>query len=395
MTPLRGHSGTKDIVQVATAVNEDINVLMSVTDYGDDEGRSLLFTEIAKKNLLNSLNLTLDEISEKRNNPDREKVGVLLDFPALTYDLKKDYLEFLARLNNDLDNKEAGKGCLIYSVLPFRDVEGIYEDSLYCAGVRKHVDLFVLRAHNFGEPMADLGHGPVMPIDWPRMVDLDSIVNYYTVNCNIPVNKLVIEFPYYGIVMVGDTAPYSRRPLIPLNEIVNLVESERTLDTFSLAWERATDTASFFYEDTLSLNIKYDWLSRRKKLAGISLYGLGYGHGMDEPQMKDGLWEIVAVNFAEPAPRLLFIGIGYLLAFIATGIILSVILHWQVRYALRATRSRFWFYVLLVVCLFLAMVLCILPVTVVPVMWKLIALALLLIFPLGSKAIKYIKLARR
>lgn len=385
----------KDIVQVATAVNEDINVLLAVTDYGDYGYRREFLSEIAKKNLLNSLDLMLTEISDKRSNPDREKVGVMLDFPSVTWNLRKDYLEFLRRLNNDLDNREAGKGCMIYSVLPLLDPDEIYADSMWCLEVRKNVDVFVLRAHNFGKPMTKNSRGPVMPIDWPGMFDLDSVVNYYTKTCDIPASKIVVEFPYYGTVMVNDTVPHSMEPLVPLNEIINLVESKRVLDTIGLAWKRPLDTLSFFYEDTLSLNVKYDWVNRKKKLAGIGIYGLGYGHGMDEPLMKDGLWAIIADNFAEPAPRLLFIAIGYLLSFIAAGIVISVVMYWQVRYALRATMGRFWYYLLLFTCLITAIVFCILPVTTIGVMWKLIALALLLIFPLGRKAMKYILMARK
>ena len=386
---------TKDIVQVATAVNEDINVLLAVTDYGDYGYRREFLSEIAKKNLLNSLDLILNELSNKRSNADREKVGVFLDFPSVTWNLRKDYLEFLKRLNNDLDNREAGKGCLIYSVLPLLDSDEIYADSMFCLEVRKNVDLFVLRAHNFGKPMTTHGHGPVMPVDWPGMYDLDSVVNYYTKTCDIPASKIAIEFPYYGTVMVNGKTPFSQEPLVPLNEIINLVESKPQLDTFSLAWKRSLDTLSFHYEDTVSLAIKYDWVARKRKLAGIGVYGLGYGHGMDEPLMKDGLWAIIADHFAEPAPRLLFIAIGYLLAFVAAGIVISVIMNWQVRFALRATMSRFWYYLLLFVCLLAAIVLCILPVTTASVMVKLIALALLLIFPLGRKAMKYVMMARK
>lgn len=382
----------KDIVQVATSVNEDLNVMLAVTDYGDYGYRREFLSEIGKKNLINSLDLKLTEISDRRSNPDREKVGVLLDFPTVPWNLRGQYAEFLNRINNDLDNKEAGKGCLIYAVLPPLDEFEMYSDSVFSRELRKNVDLFVLRAHGFGKKLHPKMRGPMMPMDWPGIVDLDSVIKYYVQECKIPKNRIVVEFPYYGTVMVHDTIPAREKPLIPLNEIINLIDAPRKLDTFSLCWERKIDTTSYLYEDSLSLDVKYRWVAK-ERLAGVGMYGLGYGHGMDEPLMKEKLWENVAVHFAQPAPRLLFPGVAFLLCFLALGIVGSVINHWQVRYILRAKRGRFWYYLGLLFFTIVAIVLCALPVTVVSVKWKLISVAVLLIFPLGKKAFKFIKKA--
>jgi hypothetical protein len=397
----RNDSGTaafriKDIVEVSTTVNKDLNVLLAVTDYGDYGYRREFLTEIAKKNLLNSIDLILTDFTDRRANEDREKVGVLLDFPKLSWNLRTDYAEFLARLDNDLDNKEAGKGCLIYTVLPPIDENEIYSDSIFSLEMRKHVDLFVLRAHSFGEKLSPRMRSPMMPIDWPdpEVVDLDSSINYYVKECKIPRNRLLVEFPYYGTVYLHDTAISRDKPLVPLNEIVNLVDAPRVLDTFSFSWKRTLDTTSFFYEDTLSLGVKYKWLNKRK-LGGIGIYGLGYGHGMDEPEMKEGLWDLIAVNFAQPAPRLLFAGVGFLLLYMAAGVVGSVIFNWQVRYILRAKRGRFWYYASLLFFMLLSAVLCILPVSMISVKIKLISLVVLLIYPLGRKAFKYLKFARK
>lgn len=397
----RNDSGTsafrlKDIVEVATTVNQDLNVLLAVTDYGDYGYRREFLTEIAKKNLLNSLDLILTDFTDRRANEDHEKVGVLLDFPKLSWNLRNDYAEFLARLDNDLDNKEAGKGCLIYTVLPPIDENEIYSDSLFSLEVRKHVDLFVLRAHTFGEKMSPRQRSPMIPTDWPdpTVIDLDSSINYYVKECKIPRNRLLVEVPYYGTVYLHDTVISHDKPLIPLNEIINLVDAPNVLDTFSFSWKRTLDTTSYFFEDTLSLSLKYSWLNRNK-LGGVSLYGLGYGHGMDEPKIKETLWDLISSNFGQPAPRLLFPGVGFLLLYMATGVVGSVIFNWQVRYILRAKRSRFWFYASLVFFMLVAAVLCILPVQIISVKIKLISLVVLLIYPLGRKAFKFLKFARK
>jgi hypothetical protein len=381
----------KDIVEVATAVNSQLNVLLALTDYGDGGYRTSFLPEIPKKNLFNSLDLILDEFNEKRGGGDeREKVGILVDFPNVSWNHRNDFAEFLARIKKDLDNRELGKQCLLYLVLPpYEDHYVLYKDSVFAAKVRQSVDLFVLRAHGFADPVFADAYGPMIPIDRPAdLMDLDSVVNYYNKKAKIPLNKLTVEVPYYATVRT-DSGLSGYRPLVPLNEVFNTVASPRLLDTISLSFKyKIDDTTHVFLQDTLSLNIAYEWVVR-KKMAGIGLYGLGYGHGIDNPLIEEKLWAVVADNFAEPAPRLLFPGVGFLLCFFGIAVVGSVVVNWEVRYALREKRSKLWYYAALLFFIIFAVVMCSLPVMVVPVMWKLISLAILLIFPLGRKAFKY------
>jgi hypothetical protein len=381
----------KDVVEVATAVNSQLNVLLALTDYGDAGYRASFLPEIPKKNLLNSLDLILDEFNQKRGGGDeREKVGILVDFPNVSWNHRHDFAEFLARIKKDLDNKEIGKSCLLYLVLPpSEDQYVLYKDSVFAAKVRQSVDLFVLRAHGFEDGVFPDAYGPMIPID--RMgdfMDLDSVVNYFNKKAKIPLNKLTVEVPYYATVRT-DSAISGYRPLLPISEVFNTIPGPRLLDTLSMSFKFKLDTLSYFFQDTLSLNLAYEWV-RRKKMAGIGLYGLGYGHGIDNPLVEEGLWQVVADNFGEPAPRLLFPGVGFLLCFFGVAVIGSVIANWEVRYALREKRSKLWYYAALLFFIIFAVVMCSLPVSVIPVMWKLISLAILLIFPLGRKAFKYI-----
>jgi hypothetical protein len=382
----------KDIVEMATGVNSQMNVMIALTDYGDQGYRNEFLKEIPKKNLLNTLDLTLDELNLKRNGEqEREKVGILVDFPKVYWNNRYEFAEFLARIKKDLDNRELGKTCLLYLVLPCdEDFSGLYQDSIFSQRVRENVDLFVLRTHRFDE-VGNLGDwkGPMMPIDrTSERIDIDSLVNFYTKKGKIPRSKITLEVPYYATVWSTDSTISGSRPLIPLNELFNTIEAPRVADTHSVSFTLKVDTTTYFYQDTLSLELAYRWVNKQK-LAGIGLYGLGYGQGIDNAVIDQRLWEIVAENFAEPAPRLLFPGVGFLLCFLGVGVVGSVIVNWQVRYALREKRTKFWFYLGFLCCVILAVVLCALPIKIVPIMWKLISLAVLLVFPLGRKAFKY------
>ncbi|MFN8393820.1 MAG: hypothetical protein U0176_04015 [Bacteroidia bacterium] len=386
----------KDIIEMATGVNEELNVMLALTDYGDAGYRASFLPEIPKKNLFNSLDNILDEFNQKRGGSDeREHVGVLVDFPNVSWNHRNDFAEFLARIKKDLNNQEIGKSCLLYLVLPpHEDQYVLYKDSAFAAKVRQSVDHFIIRSHGFdGDIFAD-AHGPMVPLERPgELMDLDSIVNYFNKKARIPLSKMSVEVPYYASIRT-DSGFWGHRPLMPLNELFNTVAAPRLLDTLSVSYKYKVDTLSYYFLDTLSLDIAYKWVVNRG-LAGVGLYGLGYGHGIDNIRIEEGMWEDVAVNFAEPAPRLFFPGVGFLLCFFAVGVVMSVIAHWEVRYALRERRLRLAYYGALLFFMILAIVLCSLPVTTVPVFWKLVSLIILLIFPLGRKAFKFFAVARK
>lgn len=387
----------KDIIEVASGVNEDINVLLALTDYSDVDYRAQFMGEVPKKNLMNSLDQILDEFNQKRGGGDeRSNVGILVDFPNVAWNHRYDFAEFLTRIKKDLNNKELGKSCLLYLVLPpGEDQYVLYKDSVFASLVKQNVDLFVLRTHSFDAEILPGARGTMMPLDLPgQKLDIDSVVRYYNRKAHIPLNKITLEVPYYSTAW-SDSSFSGTRPLIPLNELFNTIAVQRSLDIKSLAFKyQVDDTTMYYFQDTLSLGIVYDWVVRNH-LGGIGIYGLGYGHGIDNESMEQGLWQIVADNFGEASPRLFFPGVGFLLCFLGAGLVFSVIMNWEVRYALRAKRTKLWYYIALIFFILVAIVLCVLPIEVVPIMWKLISLLILLIFPLGRKAFKYLAFARK
>lgn len=384
----------KDIVQMASAFNSQLNILLAVTDYGDYGYKRQFFSETAKKNLINSLDQALADISLYMGNTEgREHVGLLMDFVDIPWVLRRDYLDFYIRIKKALNDEEQGKSCLLYVVLPAEDRYKIYSDTAFSNGVQRVADGFILRTHQFNTDFGNLRRGPMLPMLHEDHLSIDSIVNYYTKKARIPANRLVMEIPYFSKVYVNDSIISPQRPLISLTECLNTVNTPRKIDSLSYCFYRELDSMKYFYDDTLSLEFKYNWMNQRG-LGGVSLYGMGYGHGLDDTDMEEGFWELIAINFTEPAPRMLFAALGYLLCFIGGGIVLSVIFHWQVRFGLRAKRRSFWYYVLFMSFLITAVILLVLPVDQVSVTVKLIALVVLLVFPLGKAAIKYLTKVR-
>ena len=384
----------KDIVQMASYFNSELNILLAVTDYGDYGYKRKFFSETAKKNLINSLDKALADISLYMGNEEgREHVGLLMDITDIPRALRRDYLDFYARIKKSLNDEEQGKSCLLYVVLPAEDRYQIYSDTSFSYGMQRVADGFILRTHQFNNDFGEQRRGAMLPMLWEDHLSIDSIVNYYTQKAKIPANRLVMEVPYFSKVYVHDSLISPQRPLISLTECMNTINTPRLIDSLSYCFYRELDSMKYFYDDTLSMEFKYNWMNQRG-LGGVSVYGVGYGHGMDDTDMEEGMWELIAVNFTEPAPRMLFPALGYLLCFIGGGIVLSVILHWQVRFGLRAKRRSFWYYVLFLTVLITTVILLVLPVDKVSVTWKLVALIVLLIFPLGKAAIKLFAKAR-
>ena len=320
-----------------------------------------------------------------------------MDFPKLSWTKRVEFLEFLRRVKRNLNDEAQNKSCLLYVVLPFEDPYRIFErDSAYTQSLREVADVLILRLHVFDDPM-DGPHGPMLPLypaNKSKRLSMDSVVTYMTKKAKIPPEELIVEMGYYGRLYGPDSTLSPLRPLLPLAELMNTVETVRKVDTAALTFYKTVDdTLKYYYEDTTSINIKYRWLNERG-LGVVGLYGLGYAHGMDDIRMQEGLWELLAIHFTEPPPRLFFPAIGFLLIFVGSGIILSVILSWQVRYALRERMRSFWFYFSFLLVLILTAWLCIMPLTKVPVLYKIIAIVILLIFPLGRKAIKMAMKAR-
>lgn len=378
----------KGVIEYVVERNQGINILMSLTHFGEggDSYRRFLRNDVAKKNLINSVDAILEEFREKKENRKRDRVGIMLDFPSVPKALGPDFAGFVSRLRADLTDEEEEKDLKIYMVLPFNDSLQTFRQPSVSKQLRKNVDLFILRTHTFYNLSDSAKVGPLIPMSPGDGFWLDSAVNYYTEQVEIPRRKMVIEVPYYGRNWVSEDSLSGQRPLMPLNEIMNMIQVQPiNYDTNFFSARFDTDTAIYAFEDTVTLERKYKWVVKNG-LKGVSVYGLGYGHGIDN-NVSDALWNKIFNNFAESPPRLLFPGIAFFLMFFIVGIVWSVIAHWQVRFALREDRGKLIFYGIAIAVIIICMILCFIDLKKIPMQVKFIALALLIMLPVVRKLI--------
>ena len=406
----------KGVIEYIDERNPGLNILMSLTHFGEggDDYRRFLRNDVAKKNLINNLDAILEEFREKKGNRRRDHVGIMLDFPNIPKQLGPDYAGFVARLRADLTDEEEEKDLKIYMVLPFEDKTKTFRPSGVSKSLRKNVDLFIVRGHTFYNLEDSTSIGPLVPMA-PEGVPSDSVIPYYSLDSSvtyyneeveIPLRRMVVEMPYYGRNWINEDSLSEARPLIPLNEILNSVmtrieisEQEREKDRnktvlavdydenfFAAKFKLKEDTTALYaFEDTVTLDKKYKWILD-KGIKGVSIYGLGYGQGIDN-NLDEKLWDLIFFRFAESPPRLFFPGIAFFLMFFIVGIVWSVIAHWEVRYALREERSKLIFYGVAILVIIICMILCFIDLKKVPMQVKFIALALLIMLPVVRKVI--------
>lgn len=393
-------SEVKNIVEFAGAGNSAINVLMSVNyygDYGDQEERQKFLSEPAKKNVIKTLDLTLDDFSARLGEGSRQRVGVLLDFQNIARSKWREFPKFIQRLKQALNKPDQDKHGLIYVVAPLVPVkEDWFRDSTVLKRVARLADKMIFRAHSFRKQPQMLG--PLAPVyqdtteGWYH--DIDFALSNLIDTIGLDPAKVVVEFPYYGLNWYDSTALSNVSPMLPVSQMMLFAADTPSVYPDSAGAFFVMDDSLFTFEDTTTLNWKYKYVDKRG-IAGIGLYGLGYAYGFN-PLYEDKLWEIIGDNFGEKPPRLFFPGVSFFLSFFFIGIIFSAVRQWQVRFALNKRRRKFWYYILMLTLLALTAVVCYLPIEKVSVFWKIIAICVLIIIPLGKKvAMLLLKVGRK
>lgn len=384
----------EEIVQTAHANNTNINVLMALTNYGDfgDEGdKERFLTENAVKTVIKNVDDILTSISDSMGNSRREKVGVLLDFQNIPQRDWKNYPKFIQRLKMALHKPEQDKLALIYLVAPlFPTEEDWYRDSTVFKRAASMADKLILRAHSFGNFPSQ--EGPMAPLyaDTTQGWDfgVDEALSQYIDTLGIPKEKVVLEFPYYGVNFYDSTRLSHHAPLMSTGQMLLMAADTPRVYSDSAGAFLSMGDSTFVLEDTTSLDWKYGYANKRG-IAGIGVYGIGYAYGFN-PLYEDKLWEIIGNNFGERPPRLFFPGIAFLEFFFVVGLFWAAIREWKVRFALRRRRGRLWFYILIVTLLALSITLCLFPLEKVSFFWKMLGVIAVVIVVLGMKIGKLI-----
>lgn len=162
------------------------------------------------------------------------------------------------------------------------------------ADIAGDLDQIIVMAYDFNRPSSDYS-GPVAPL-WEIQESVAAIAEI------VPNKKILLGVPYYGY----EWPTYSQSPISKtraagylatykrVKDLLNLPTSksgwdERSFTPFIISTESG-QTTQIFYDDQLSLSLKYD-LVNDADLGGIAIWALGYEGESDE------LWNLLKDKF--------------------------------------------------------------------------------------------------
>lgn len=233
-----------------------------------------------------------------------------MDFELVEANAKEGYPEKYSQLVNYLNFKldeEFENSFVVTSTLP----DSVYKPRITDISTLSNAsDALFVMAYDFHRPSSQTA-GPVAPLEGGKLVadyDITTMLDDYLLQA--PANKLVLGVPYYGYNwLVYDWSSYATR--IPGNDVLGYSISqtyEHVNDTKlayspTVLWDELAKVPYFtyfnsekgtnrqvYYEDVNSLREKYQF-AKKKNLAGIGIWALGYDGGYQE------LWQLLGEEF--------------------------------------------------------------------------------------------------
>lgn len=281
----------KETKMIDEAQKHKTKVLLSVYSGGKSNNTAFLNNRGAQTNFIR---IILALLKERKAN------GVHLDFAGLSSDDKQAFSNFIIDLSSQL--RKAIKGAWLTISLPPIN----FDDSFDVRELNKYVNLFVLSGGEFyGEGVSDMA-GPLSVVksgsNWWDY-DLDRGIDEYLAS-GVEAEKLLLTVNYYG----AEWKTAALRPPSKSNGFVKYrtyaeiksvlgnasgYEDPESMSMFYPFKDRDGNYHQIWYEDSLSLSKKYDWVLS-KKIGGVGIWALGFDNG--SPQ----LWEALASKMADP-----------------------------------------------------------------------------------------------
>ena len=216
--------------------------------------------------------------------------GICVDFDKLPPNSASAFISFLTQLKGSL--KKSRKTLTI--TLPAND----FSNSFDVLKLNKVVDAYTLHAFNFHHNGS--AEGPVAPLNDTGNFDIKRSVSKY-LEKGIPVQKLIVALPTYGIVWQKSLDGFVFKKHILLGQIKKeLSETEpkpaviMDSTTFTKQYDYTTDGVVYrtYFDDAETLKEKINWLINQG-IAGVGIWALGYDNG----QMD--IWEMIENNFVK------------------------------------------------------------------------------------------------
>ncbi|WP_185152834.1 glycosyl hydrolase family 18 protein [Fulvivirga aurantia] len=278
----------KTTALIDSAQQHGTKVLLSVTNFGQANNAKFLTNLDAQRTFINTLITLLRE---------RNADGVNLDFENIPSYTRKQFTNFIIDLSSSL--RAAKKDYLITLAVPPIDFDRVYE----LRQLNQHVDMYIIMGYEFYGANSTVA-GPVAPLNSGQTwweYNLQSAVDEYLVG-GVPNNKLLLGLPYYGaewetrdLKFPSKVNRFIRYPMYrniqKEHGDLPCCEDEVSKSKFYVYRDNQNNYRQLWYEDSLTLARKYDWI-KEKKLGGVGIWALGYDNGFKE------LWKLLAAKFA-------------------------------------------------------------------------------------------------
>ena len=326
--------------------NPNIKVLLSITSFGSENNEIFL----ANREVQNQF---IEELLSIMIDGDFDGVDINFEqIPALYGDF---FNFFIKKLSTRLQN---GGYMLILDVPYFND-----QNTFNYSELKYFVSYFNIMGYDFSGEHSDYP-GSVAPLNsFTNQPSLETCVNDF-LNLDIDGGQVIVSLPLYGVTWDIKDIKLGRSSYmesLPYYEIIANYDTEYNpiFDPISASFfyliNNAKSSKICWFENEISLDIKYDWV-KSKKLRGVGLWAMGYSQGSNDIWQGisksfgvDSLEKIVPIKSTLSGPYGLalsiyknkkIIGLGFLIfvGFLVLGFVYALT-DWRVRDALFVNQS--------------------------------------------------------
>jgi len=280
----------KTTAMIDTAQAHGTKVFLSVSNFGSKNNAIFLENQKAQNTLMDSL---IDLLAY------RSADGINIDFEGIEKESKTNFTQFIEAISKRL--KRENSKYQISLCLYADDWDDIFD----ITAIDSYVDFYTLMGYDYYGGFSKTT-GPVTPFKTSDKFGkgLIASVKAYE-NKGLQMDKLIVGLPYYGaewttkkpqpgspVVKFNSHPPYKNIRKEYIEKLHIPVQFDSVSESSYLVMKESENSyRQLFFEDTLSLGIKYDWI-KRNKIRGVGFWALGYDDGYTE------LWDLLIEKFS-------------------------------------------------------------------------------------------------
>lgn len=266
-------------------------VFLSVSNFGSDNNAKFLKNPEAHKTLIDSLSSLLAL---------RSADGINIDFEGVAKENRDSFTQLVIQISKGL--KQDNPKYIVSLCLYATDWHDIFD----IKAIDPHIDFYTLMAYDYYGSFSKTT-GPVSPFKNSKMFGkgLEASVNSYNKK-GVNRSKLIVGLPYYGaewytrnskmgtkVTKFKSHPPYKSIREFYIDSLNIPIQFDSISSSSYIVIKESDDEyRQIFFEDTISLSIKYDWV-KENKIGGVGIWALGYDDGYSE------LWNLLTEKFSQ------------------------------------------------------------------------------------------------